>query len=190
MNPCSYCGRSRRKEASRPRCACVPVEVWHEPEMITAVQQLDIVTVVRILRAHPRTRNLSQTAPARLTGKSQATISEWESGKQKNPKTQQVADVLEALGAPGYRWGSSWVLPEEVAAEAVATPEVWEEAQAVVITVPVPVQIRTADNFAEGPQPVATLVADTDGLLLVVGNCTTWAAEGRDGRHTIRIALA
>lgn len=157
--------------------------------MITAVQQLDIVTVVRVLRAHPRTRNLSQTALARLTGKSQATISEWESGKQKNPKTQQVADVLEALGAPGCRWGSSWVLPEEVAAEAVATPEVWEEAQAVVITVPVPVQIRTADNPADTPQPVATLVSDTDGLLLVVGRCTTWTAEGRDGCNTIRITL-
>lgn len=165
------------------------MEVWHEPEMITAVQQLDIVTVVRILRAHPRTRNLSQTALARLTGKSQATISEWESGKQKNPKTQQVADVLETLGAPGCRWGSSWVLPEGVTTGAVTTPEVWEEAQAVVITVPARVQIRTADNPVDTAQPVATLVADADGLLLVVGNCTAWAAEGRDGRNTVRIAL-
>jgi tetratricopeptide (TPR) repeat protein/DNA-binding XRE family transcriptional regulator len=87
---CSACGRDSRG------CGCIPAGFWQRPEVARAVAELDMVQVVRSLRAHTR---LTQDAIARLTGLDQSSISRRESGRpMRDRKKARVA--LERLGAP------------------------------------------------------------------------------------------
>lgn len=80
--------------------------------MIAAIERMDIIGVVRILRSNPLTRHLSQTALSRLTGVSRSTISGWESGNRV-PDPRRAIEALEGLGVPGVPWGRRWLLPED-----------------------------------------------------------------------------
>lgn len=117
---CTNCGRSRHGDDPHRRCTCLPDPVWEAPKMIAAIERMDIIEVVQILRSNPLTRHLSQTALSRLIGVSQSTVSKWESGDAA-PNPRRIVDVLQRLGVPGVPWGHRWLLPEELTAD--TTPE-------------------------------------------------------------------
>ena len=64
---CPGCGRSRQRGTVGVRCSCIPEAVWSEPEMVSALERLDVAAVVRLLRFHPSCQGLTLLALSRLT---------------------------------------------------------------------------------------------------------------------------
>lgn len=206
---CPGCGRSRQRGTVGVRCSCIPEAVWSEPEMVSALERLDVAAVVRLLRFHPSCQGLTLLALSRLTGRAPSTLSEWMSGKISHPDVSRAVQVFEGLGAPGHSRGHVWVLPEGFTSGTppplpdplpsgtdpdpgeVAPPPTVAEARAVVITSPVPAQVHTAapDPAGLGRGSVAALAADPEGLSVVVASGTTWSVDSRPGYSTVRITL-
>lgn len=193
MNPCLNCGRLRTRSALRTRCVCIPESFWHRPDVITAGERLDIVTVVSDLRFRPPGKHLSLMELTRLTGCAQSTISQWTSGKIANPDVRRVPDMFEGLGVPGQRWGNSWKLPEEITHK--AHPDIeesktdWQCIPSMVITAPVPLQVWVMDRPSTPNEPMVVASADGPGLTLVVRADATWTVDGNRAGNTVRIAL-
>ena len=148
---CTNCGRPRDEGAPTRRCACIPDGVWKAPEMIAAIEHIDLGPVMRLLHTHPMTRHLSQTALSRLTGASQSTISRWESSN-KIPRPHRVVQAFQGLGVPGVPWGGRWLLPEEATndiaperATSKTTPS-----SCVTITAPCPIDVRVTQPTEDG----------------------------------------
>jgi len=179
---CPACGRSRQRGTGRVRCECIPDAVWREPEMIDAVQRLDMIAVIRSLR-----RCLSQTEMARMLGRSQSTVSDWESSKRKRKVSDAYAvEAFDRLGVPGRFRERSWQLPHTIT---VYGGSLAERDAVVVIGAPIPVQVRAADHPAPGQRPVAVLAVDAEGLVVVVTAPATWVTDARHGRGIVRIGL-
>lgn len=160
--------------------------------MIVAVERMDVVAVVRLLRSHPLTRNLSQTALAQMAGVSQSSISGWESGNR-TPAPRRAVEFFEGLGTPGVRWGLRWLLPADCAdttepEPAPSSPSV--DAPHVVITAPGPidVQVRKSSSTTDQP-PAIAFVADRDGPRLLVTEDTTWGVNSSQNGATAWFAL-
>ncbi len=174
---CTNCGRSRHGDDPHRRCTCLPDPVWETPEMIAAIERMDIIEVVQILRSNPLTRHLSQTALSRLIGVSQSTVSKWESGDAA-PNPRRIVDVLQRLGVPGVPWGHRWLLPEELTADTAPEPAQVQNrpTPCVVITVPGPlhVQVIQTDQDGAGPTAGVAFVVDQKGPRLMVTPDSTW----------------
>lgn len=104
---CGHCGHPHHTatlvhHTATPtrRCDCIPAEVWTEPETARAVRDLDLGALIRLVRAHPRTRHLPQTSLAAMTGLSQTTVSRLESGTHANVGVHRCRQALTGLGAP------------------------------------------------------------------------------------------
>lgn len=189
---CTNCGRPRYEEAPTRRCACIPDGVWKDPEMITAVEHIDLGAVMRLLRRHPMTRHLSQTALSRLTGASQSTISRWESSN-KIPHPHRAVQAFKGLGVPGVPWGGRWLLPEErtndTAPESAASKTT--PAPCVTITAPGPIDVQVMQPTEDGDDPVGViaLVTDKKGPRLVVAPDSTWGVTNSPTGSTAWFAL-
>ena len=174
LDLCTNCGRSR--SASLQPCACLPPSLWRLPAMVEAIERLDVVHVVRLLRAHPLTRHLSQSALARLTGTSQATISKWESEKS-SPDIRRSLEVLRTLGVPGAPGERRWILPSDYARP---TDPVWTEPPAewdtyVVISAPVPLDVQSsADRKVHYTADAVVMVVDRGEVRLHVPHARDW----------------
>src|SRR5699024_9681818 len=187
---CPGCGRSRQRGTVGVRCSCIPEAVWSEPEMVSALERLDVAAVVRLLRFHPSCQGLTLLALSRSD-------------------VSRAVQVVVGLGAPGPAGGHVWVLPEGFTSGTppplpdplpsgtdpdpgeVAPPPTVAEARAVVITSPVPAQVHTAapDPAGLGRGSVAALAADPEGLSVVVASGTTWSVDSHPGYSTVRITL-
>lgn len=174
---CTNCGRSRHGEDPHRGCTCLPGPVWKVPKMIAAIERMDIIEVIQILRSHELTRHLSQTALSRLTGVSQSTISKWESGDAA-PNPRRVVDVLQRLGVPGSPWGRRWLLPEEFTPDAAPVPAdaYSRPTPCVVVTVPGPfhVQVTQDEQDGDGSAAGVAFIADRKGPRLMVTPQSTW----------------
>ncbi|MEV6817805.1 helix-turn-helix transcriptional regulator [Nocardiopsis dassonvillei] len=148
--------------------------------MIVAVERMDVVAVVRLLRSHPLTRHLSQMTLAQLTGMSQASISGWESGTRV-PDPRRAVEVLEGLGTPGRRWGMRWLLPADLTDDTEPEPPPSTSAvnaPRVVITAPGPITVQVMKQPPAADQRSAiAFVADQDGPRLMVAEDSTWGVR-------------
>lgn len=170
MDVCTNCGRPRGSQINASSCVCIPASMWKLPQMVAALERLDIVAIIRVLRSHLLTRHLSQSALARLTGTSQATISMWESGKR-SPDRRRAILVLQELGAPGTPGERSWQLPNE---SSPGSPEEPSQALRVVITAPVPIDVQVSPHSDDEPAPAASFVLHGEQPCLVVTPSSRW----------------
>ncbi|MFV2198059.1 helix-turn-helix domain-containing protein [Nocardiopsis sp. LOL_012] len=90
---CRHCGSPRQGGAPAWRCTCIPSQVWEEPAMARAVRPLNLSEVIRLLRRHPGTRHLSQSALANISGLSQSAVPRLEKGRH-------AANVRRCVGGP------------------------------------------------------------------------------------------
>ena len=91
---CGNCGRDRG--AHRGACECVPVWVWRDPEVVSAVHERDAQRVIQFLRR--RVKHLSQEALARMCEVAQSTITRAEAGKGLTDR-RKAYEALKGLGA-------------------------------------------------------------------------------------------
>ncbi|MBB5491472.1 transcriptional regulator with XRE-family HTH domain [Nocardiopsis metallicus] len=132
------------------------------------------------------TRHLSQSALARLTGTSQATISMWESGKR-SPDRRRAILVLQELGTPGAAGERSWRLPDEAPSE---PSEGLAQALRVVITAPVPIDVQVSSHTDEGPLTTASFLVQGEHPRLVVTPSSSWGiTTSPSGVTTAWVAL-
>lgn len=163
--------------------------------MIAAVERLDIISVIRLMRSHPLTKHLSQTALARLTGTSQATISKWEAGKSV-PDARRAILTLHNLGAPDVPGERHRPLANRHLTQGTTlrTSEGTETAldPNVVITAPCPLHVQVAsqgDTDASAPA-TAALHLDDDPPRLVVPPASTWSSHtSQSGTTTVWVRL-
>lgn len=92
---CRNCGCPRGL-AAHIGCACIPGWLWGLSEARQAVQNKDADALIRLVRRHT---TLSQHALARLTGVSQAMISNIISHKPGLKSIDRIHQALEGLGA-------------------------------------------------------------------------------------------
>lgn len=194
MDTCANCGHTRIEATGSP-CVCIPAAVWRAPQMIAAVERLDIIAVIRLMRSHPLTKHLSQTALARLTGTSQATISKWEAGKSV-PDPRRAILTLHNLGAPGTPEERRRPLPNRPLPKdtSLRTGEETETAldPSVVITTPCPLHVQVAPQGDTDASPPATaaLYLDDDLPRLVVPPASTWSSHtNQSGTTTVWVRL-
>lgn len=163
--------------------------------MIAAVERLDIIAVIRLMRSHPLTKHLSQTALARLTGTSQATISKWEAGKSL-PDPRRAILTLHNLGAPGIPGERRGPLPHRSPTKD-ATLRTGQETEtapdsSVVITAPCPLHVQVAPQVDTNASPPATaaLYLDDDLPRLVVPPASAWSSHtNQSGTTTVWVRL-
>lgn len=160
--------------------------------MIAAVERLDMIAVIRLMRSHPLTKHLSQTALARLTGTSQATISKWEAGKS-IPDARRAILTLHNLGAPRERHRplanrhltQGTTLRTGEGTETALDPNV-------VITAPCPLHVQVAsqgDSDTSAPA-TAALHLDDDPPRLLVPPASTWSSHtSQSGTTTVWIRV-
>lgn len=145
--------------------------------MIAAVEHIDLGAVMRLLRTHPMTRHLSQTALSRLTGASQSTVSRWESSN-KIPHPHRTVQAFQGLGVPGVPWGGRWLLPEEITNDTAPASTTTEDVPAprVTITAPGPIDVQVMQPTEDGHDPTGAVafVTDHKGPRLIVTPDSTW----------------
>lgn len=98
MRLCGHCGGARAGSAGVRQCQCIPQSVWTAPEIIAALEDRDAAAVIRYL-LNQRHLGLPQTALAKMTGLSQATISRAHNGTPIKG-AQKTLQVFAGLGAP------------------------------------------------------------------------------------------
>lgn len=175
MELCMNCGRPRTRAALRTRCVCIPDAVWREKEMITALERLDVITVVRLLYRH-----LSQTELSRMVDRSQSTVSDWISGKagKRSFPAKTALAIFERLGAPD---DSFYSLDEVLAA--------WEHTRVLTVTAPEALQVRVGDRATPVKEPIGFLARGEHGLVLTLEAGTAWIADTHHNMSTVRIDL-
>lgn len=159
--------------------------------MIVAVERMDVITVVRLLRSHPLTRHLTQTALAQLTGVSQATISGWETGDRK-ADPRRVVEALQGLGTPGRPWGMRWLLPADLTSDTEPEPSPSTsamDAPRVIITAPGPIAVQVMESPPTANPPAVAFVADQDGPRLMVAEDSTWGVHSSPNGATAWFTL-
>lgn len=202
---CPACGRSRRHRSARSRCLCLPDGLWDDPRLRALAQAGDLRGVLTALYGPPW--YLSQRTLARLTGRGQTTIGRELRGLTCLTSLALIRQSLANLGAPRMWWDTAPPLPEGPAADPPppgplplgagpspgggVAPAPGQDTPAVVISAPVPVQVRTAGPAVgpAGPGPVAALVAAPGSLVVVVASGTAWTLDTGPGHTTLRIAL-
>ncbi|MFD6097822.1 hypothetical protein ACFVWN_16235 [Nocardiopsis flavescens] len=199
---CPACGRSRRHRSARSRCSCIPEGFWDDPRLRALAQAGDLRGVLTALYGPPW--YLSQRTLARLTGRGQTTIGRELRGLTCLTSLALIRQSLANLGAPRMWWDTAPPLPERSATDPPspgtapppgggAAPDPGQEGAAVVISAPVPVQVRTAGPAVgpagTGPGPVAALVAAPGSLVVVVASGAAWTLDTGPGHTTLRIAL-